>query len=79
MMTSEEINNFIPTITIPACKYLWYHCEKVGDTFFIPRTDLKSEDYRPPVPEKLRARSWAFKIEKGTSNGVMGLRVKRIN
>ena len=77
-MTSEEINNFIPTITIPACKYLWYHCEKVGDAFFISRTELKSEDYRPPVPEKLRTLGWKFKIEKGTSNGTTGLRVTRI-
>jgi len=45
-------------------KYPWYTTE-VGEGFFVPRTDLSREDYRPSVPSKLKAQG-----QKWTSSRV---------
>ena len=46
-------------------KYPWYTTE-VGGGFFIPRTDLAREDYRPAVPAPLKRKGQKWTGSKVT-------------
>lgn len=58
-------------------KYPWYQIEK-GGAFFVPRSLYKREDYRPPVPAKLRDEGYKIVTTKYVQDKTPGLLIKRI-
>ena len=60
--------------------YPW-RITKVGASFFVPRTMLKREDYRPSPPENLKREGWKFVTSKFTlpETGEVGILVRRIS
>lgn len=53
----------------------------VGGSFFVPRTDLKREDYRPSPPENLKREGWKFVTSKFTlpDTNEIGILIRRIS
>jgi len=52
-LTAKEIKDMNLNSTPSQSRYPWY-TTNVGEGFFIPRTDLSREDYRPQCPPRLR-------------------------
>ena len=61
-------------------KYPW-RTTSVGESFFVPRTELKREDYRPSPPENLKREGWKFVTSKFTTpdTGEVGVLVIRVS
>lgn len=77
--TPEEVSTFDFSIQGSKGTYPW-RTTKVGGGFFVPRTDVKSEDYRPTAPEGLKREGWKFVTSKFTCPDTkeIGIFVKRV-
>ena len=75
----EETSTFDVT-SYGVSKYPW-KTTKVGGSFFVPRNDLKREDYRPSPPENLKREGWKFITSKFTvpDTNEVGILVRRIS
>jgi len=60
------------------CKYPWEDM-KIGQSFFVPLSELTSEDARPSPPDSLKKTGYRVQTRKLIENGVCGIRVWRIN
>lgn len=71
--------NVTPT-TSGASKYLWY-TTGVGEAFHVSRSELKTENYRPKPPEKLKRQGQVWRTFAGVNplsndHGVWCMRVE---
>jgi len=75
-MFQIEKNIPIPTGSLKGGvgKYPWYVME-VGDSFFVPRTQLTVETYRPSPPPQVNIK---IKTRKCCEDGIWGVRIWRI-
>ena len=64
--------------SIGVCKYPWEDM-KIGQSFFVPLSELTSEDARPSPPDRLKKTGYRVQTRKLIENGVWGVRVWRIN
>ena len=74
-LTKEEVAALIFSRTSTS-KYPWYETE-VDAGFFVPRTDLPREEYRPSCPPSLRAAGQKWITRSATYGDVKGLHVIR--
>ena len=75
----EETSSFDVSV-YGTSKYPW-RTTSVGESFFVPRTELKREDYRPTPPENLKREGWKFVTSKFTTpdTNEVGVLVRRIS
>ena len=73
-LKKEEIPSEFDRLT--ASKYPW-RTTPVGEGFFVPRTSLSREDYRPSCPPDLKAKGYKFISRKWTFKGTEAIMVVR--
>jgi hypothetical protein len=77
IISAEETNQIMGnSIHAGRGRYPWRQV-KLGESFFVMRSQCTREDFRPAVPPTVTAEGFKFKTFKTTREGIQGILVVR--